>query len=74
MMDVGLRVGEVAALQVHDFEPSATSTVLAGLRVHGKGDKERKVWLVAETAALLQAWLDERPSVAARSLFTTRRR
>jgi site-specific recombinase XerD len=74
MLDVGLRVGEVAASQVQDFEPSIQEASLAGLRVYGKGNKERKVWLVAETAALVQAWLDERPNVADQALFITRRR
>ena len=57
MLDVGLRVGAVAALQVHDFEPILAGTRVTGLRVRGKGDKERKVWLVPETATVIQAWL-----------------
>jgi len=74
MLDVGLRVGEVTALQVSDFDPAIRRERLAGLRVCGKGDKERKVWLVAETAALLEIWLTERPAVDDQALFITRRR
>jgi integrase/recombinase XerD len=70
---VGLRVSEVAALQVQDFEPALRPDELSALRVQGKGDKERRVWLVPETAALVQGWLAERPAVMSDILFVTRR-
>jgi site-specific recombinase XerD len=70
---VGLRVSEVAALQVQDFEPALRPDELSALRVQGKGDKERRVWLMPETAALVQSWLAERPAVAGEALFITRR-
>jgi site-specific recombinase XerD len=74
MLDVGLRVGEVVALRLQDFEPALHQDELAALRVRGKGDKERRVWLVPETAAFIQEWLAERPTVADEALFITRRR
>ena len=73
MFDVGLRVREVTALRVQDFELAPYPGELASLRVRGKGDKERRVWLTPETAALLQSWLAERPAVADEALFITRR-
>lgn len=72
MLDVGLRVGEVAKLCMDDL------TLVAGdrgrLRIHGKGDKERFVWLLGETLQIVQAWLDERPAVTCPALFITRRK
>ncbi len=56
MLDAGLRVGEVKQLKVLDFEEAADTSSLASLRVCGKGNKERKVWLVAETAQMVQKW------------------
>jgi site-specific recombinase XerD len=74
MLDVGLRVGEVAALRVQDLEAASSRDGLSALRVRGKGDKERRVWLVPETAALIRQWLAERPAVVDDALFITRRR
>jgi len=74
MLDVGLRVGEVVKLRVKDFEPALNSESLASLRVCGKGNKERRVWLVPETSQLLENWLKERPQVTDEALFITRRR
>ena len=72
MLDVGLRVSEVTALRVQDFEPAPYPGELSSLRVRGKGDKERRVWLAPETAALVQSWLAERRAVADEALFITR--
>ena len=82
MLDVGLRVSEVMALRVQEFEPTPYSGELPSLRVQGKGDgstelaevKERRVWLAPETAAWVQNWLAERPAVVDDALFITRRR
>lgn len=73
MLDVGLRVEEVATLRVSDLT-FATNGSLRRLRVQGKGDKERFVWLTPETLQIVQAWLDQRPAVDAEALFVTRRR
>jgi site-specific recombinase XerD len=74
MLDVGLRVGEVAELRVQDYEPAVRPGELSALRVRGKGDKERRVWLMPETAALVESGLTERPAVADDALFITRRK
>lgn len=74
MLDVGLRVGEVAALRVQDLEAASSRDGLSALRVRGKGEKERRVWLVPETMVLIRQWLAERPAVTDDALFITRRR
>lgn len=74
MLDVGLRVSEVADLTLSSFERSIKPGQLTALRVRGKGNKERRVWLTVETASLLETWLDERPAVEDNALFITRRR
>lgn len=74
MLDVGLRVGEVARLQLSDFEASQQPSELSSLRVTGKGQRQRRVWLVPETSQLLQAWLSQRPAVQNGALFITRRK
>jgi site-specific recombinase XerD len=73
MLDVGLRVSEVVNLTVDDFEPVTDGEGLASLRVRGKGNKERRVWLVPETAQLIESWLVQRPNVTDEALFITRR-
>jgi integrase/recombinase XerD len=72
MLDVGLRVGEVAALRMDDL--IITNDGSGRLRVRGKGDKERFVWLLPETLSVMQAWLEQRPAVADEALFITRRK
>jgi len=73
MLDVGLRVGEVAALRVQDLSLAADGRS-GRLRVRGKGEKERFVWLLPETLGIVRAWLGQRSEVEAEALFTTRRR
>jgi len=59
----GLRVVEVARLQVGDLDPEARDQ--GTLTVKGKGDKIRTVILVDESAAALEEWLAVRSHVAA---------
>lgn len=73
MLDVGLRVGEVATLRMDDLIITGDGSE-GRLRVHGKGDKERFVWLLPETLSVVQAWLEQRPAVADEALFITRRK
>ena len=68
MVGAGLRIGEVVNLQLADLDNNATSP-LVRLRVRGKGDKERVVWLTPEVFHNLQAWLEERPETQNQSLF-----
>jgi len=68
MINAGLRVGEVVNLQLNDLHPLEQNG-LARLRVQGKGDKERIVWLTAEVVHYLQQWLQQRPQSESSCLF-----
>lgn len=74
MLDVGLRVGEVAALKIEDIESSGRKGQLWSLRLKGKGNKERRVWLTPETTEQLSNYLSERVDSPTPHLFLTRRR
>ena len=69
MVAAGLRVGEVVRLTLDSLHPTSSVGRLNGLRVVGKGNKERMVWLSASTWDVVQAWLSIRPPVAAATLF-----
>jgi integrase/recombinase XerD len=73
MIKAGLRVGEVVDLQLNDLHP-LNQNGLARLRVHGKGDKERIVWLTAEVVHHIQQWLPQRPQSESASLFLNQHR
>jgi len=73
MLDAGLRAGEVAALRLGDLSVEPGSLTMGRLRVWGKGNKERILWLMPDTLALLLAWLAQRPAVTSEALFITRR-
>jgi integrase/recombinase XerC len=66
----GLRVGELAALRVRDWDRDRHE-----LRVSGKGNKERIVPVPAAARAALGAWLDARDpaGLLAKPLFTNAR-
>jgi site-specific recombinase XerD len=68
MLKAGLRVGEVVTLSLDQLEIPDQGH-LARLRVHGKGDKERTVWLTQETWLCVQAWLAIRPASQSQALF-----
>jgi len=68
MINAGLRVGEVVELQLNDLHPLEQNG-LARLRVRGKGDKERIVWLTAEVVHHIQQWLQQRPQSESTYLF-----
>ena len=73
MINAGLRVGEVVELQLNDLHPLEQSG-LARLRVHGKGDKERVVWLTAEVVHHIQQWMQQRPQSKSPYLFLNQHR
>jgi site-specific recombinase XerD len=73
MLDVGLRVEEVSQLKVSDLM-TVSDGALARLRVCGKGNKERFVWLPPETLEVVQTWLAQRPQVKDDKMFVTRRK
>jgi integrase/recombinase XerD len=68
MIGAGLRVGEIVGLAHDDLQPS-DQTGLARLRVRGKGDKDRVVWLTAETVVYLERWRQVRPESDSPVLF-----
>lgn len=72
MLRAGLRVGEVAHLQLEDIMVPVGETP-ARLRVCGKGQKERMVPLSADGYAVLQAWLQVRPEAAHRYVLLNER-
>jgi site-specific recombinase XerD len=74
MCQIGLRVGEVAALQVADLIRTDKPGAGMRLRVRGKGQKERVVPLTAELVHLWDEWLVQRPQVASDAVFVTRRK
>lgn len=55
----GLRVAEVASIRLENVD-----LVAGTVRVVGKGQKVRKVYLTEQTTAVLTAWLNLRPDVA----------
>jgi site-specific recombinase XerD len=68
MVNAGLRIGEVVRLELGDIG-TVDASQLCRLRVHGKGDKERIVWLTQAVLQQVQAWLDERPSSKSSQMF-----
>lgn len=73
MLGAGLRVAEVAALRLDSLEAPASAGGLMKLRVCGKGDKERMVWLTPSLWETLQAWLQVRPDNDSEYLFLSQR-
>jgi integrase/recombinase XerD len=73
MIHAGLRVGEVVELQLDDLHP-LEQTGLARLRVRGKGDKERIVWLTVEMVHHIQQWQQQRPQTESSYLFLNQHR
>ena len=68
MIGAGLRVGEVISIHLDDLDIRPASQ-LSRLRVCGKGDKERIVWLTASVTQCVQNWLAVRPDVNNNHLF-----
>ena len=73
MINAGLRVGEVVDLQLNDLHPLEQNG-LARLRVRGKGDKERIVWLTTEVVHHIQQWRQQRPHSQSSCLFLNQHR
>lgn len=71
MSGAGLRVGEIVGLATDDLQPG-DQTGLARLRVRGKGDKDRVVWLTVETVVHLERWCQVRPESDSSVLFLNR--
>jgi site-specific recombinase XerD len=73
MLRAGLRVGEVARLQLADVLTPAQADQPARVRVLGKGQKERIVLLTADAYAVLNDWLAQRPASARSNVFLNER-
>lgn len=68
MLRSGLRVSEVARLTLRDLFLAESPP---RLRIHGKNDRERSVYLSAATVLALKAYLAERPKVENDTVFLT---
>ena len=68
MVGAGLRVGEVVNLQLRDLHENDAAGPIR-LRVRGKGDKERIVWLTPSVMQEVEAWLRERSPTTSPYLF-----
>jgi site-specific recombinase XerD len=69
MVGAGLRVGEVAALQCEALEEPPVDEENARLRVCGKGQKERIVWITPRWYGAVKQWLNQRPQAETDHLF-----
>lgn len=69
MLRAGLRVGEVVVLTPADMLAPATPERPARLRVRGKGDKERVVYLSADAYGLLAHYMQMTPALPEESVF-----
>jgi integrase/recombinase XerD len=68
MLECGLRVGEVCKLSLEDILLDNP----ARLRVHGKGDKDRVVYLSPPAIEMLSSWLTSRPVTKTRAVFISK--
>ena len=69
MLECGLRVGEVCALSLEDVlleDPPR-------LKVHGKGGRQRIVYLPPPAISILTEWLTSRPVTEDRAVFISQR-
>lgn len=66
MLRCGLRISEVANLKLADLYLDETRPRLVA---HGKGNKERSVYLSPQAERTLRAYLKERPPVASEFVF-----
>lgn len=73
MLRAGLRVGEVVSLRQQDLLTPPSPGHAARLCVEGKGRKERIVLLSSDAYAVLQEWLQVRPSSELPLLFLNER-
>lgn len=69
MLRCGLRVGEIEQLSLGDLYLAPSGVNLPRLWLHGKGGRERVVYLSAQPLAALQAWLGARPTLDQEAVF-----
>lgn len=73
MVRAGMRVGEVAGLELDDLLSPPEADKPARLRVRGKGRKERIVLLSADAYAVLLVYLTERGERVEQRIFLNER-
>ncbi len=73
MVKAGLRVGEIVALNLKPLERPDQAD-LTRLKVRGKGEKERMVWLTLETRQQVEQWLQIRAESDGQALFLNQHR
>jgi site-specific recombinase XerD len=72
MLRCGLRVGEVRNLSLSDLYLDPAFGSLPRLWLHGKGGRQRVVYLSNQTLAALRVWLDIRPVTKDNAVFLNR--
>ena len=72
MLRCGLRVGEVRNLSMDDLYLYSIPGSLPRLWLHGKGGKERVVYLSSQAMRSLEAWLAVRPEGKEQAVFLNR--
>jgi site-specific recombinase XerD len=72
MLRCGLRVGEVRNLSLNDLYLDPAFGSLPRLWLHGKGGRQRVVYLSAQPLAALRVWLEIRPAVRDSAVFLNR--
>ena len=72
MLRCGLRVGEVRNLSMSDLYLYSVLGNLPRMWLHGKGDKERVVYLSSQAMNALEAWLEIRPNESEQAVFMNR--
>jgi site-specific recombinase XerD len=72
MLRCGLRVSEVRNLSLDDLYLEPVMGSLPRLWLHGKGGKQRVIYLSAQPLAALQVWLQIRPQVKDKAVFLNR--
>jgi site-specific recombinase XerD len=73
MLGGGLRVSEVVGLSLQDIFLPLDARAMARLRVQGKGQKERLVYLSGQATSALLAWLAVRPALERAAVFLSER-
>ena len=72
MLRCGLRVGEIRNLSLADLYLYSIPGSLPRLWLHGKGDKERVVYLSAQALAAVETWLTVRSQGSEQAVFINR--
>jgi integrase len=72
MLRCGLRVGEVRDLSLVDLYLDSSRGRLPRLWLHGKGNKQRVVYLSSQPLSVLNAWLSVRPVISDPAVFLNR--